>query len=204
MMPIHCQPKLGHAVVVLRGSLRIVGLTRVLILFCALLHHPGQAFSATLPAPYSLTLAWEPSPNPVVAGYHLYYGTASGNYTSSSYIAGNGTTATVSGLVSGVTYYFAITSVDAEGQESAFSSELNYSQGIAGVQMQIHGVAGGQFMLTVSGPAGHRYDIEATQDFSAWTVIGTGTLDAGGSRDFTDPDAADFPQRFYRTRDTQP
>lgn len=204
MMPIYCEQKLGRASMSLGGSLRIRGLARVLLLCCALLHHPAQASSVTLPAAYNLTLAWEPSPNPVVAGYHLYYGTASGNYTSSSYITGNLATATIAGLASGVTYYFAITSVDAEGQESAFSSELNYSQGIAGVQMQIHGVAGGQFMLTVSGPAGHRYDIEATQDFSAWTVIGTGTLDAGGLRDFTDPNAAGFPQRFYRTRDTQP
>ena len=36
------------------------------------------------------------------------------------------------------------------------------------------------------------------------TVIGTVTLDASGSGDFADPNAAGFPHRFYRTRDTQP
>jgi hypothetical protein len=51
---------------------------------------------------------------------------------------------------------------------------------------------------------GHTYDIKATEDFTAWTVIGTVTLGASGSLDFTDTNAASFPKRFYRARDTQP
>jgi hypothetical protein len=62
----------------------------------------------------------------------------------------------------------------------------------------------GQFTLNVSGTAGHTYAIEATEDLMTWTIIGTVTLDAGGSLDFTDTDAANYPQRFYRIRDNQP
>jgi hypothetical protein len=57
-----------------------------------------------------------------------------------------------------------------------------------------------QFILTVNGPIGHTYDIQATQDFKTWTVIGTVTVGASGSLDFTDTNAASFSRRFYRTR----
>lgn len=181
----------------------IVGLTGALvgILCFALLHHPGQAFSATLPASYSLNLSWDPSSSIEVTGYHVYSGTASGVYTNIQ-VVGDVTTATVSGLLSGVTYYFALTSVDAIGQESVFSDEISYRQELPGAQLQLHSVAGGQFRLTVTGPAGQAYAIEATQDFLAWAVIGTVTIGAGGSQDFTDSTAASFKQRFYRTRET--
>ena len=62
----------------------------------------------------------------------------------------------------------------------------------------------GETVLTVTGQIGHTYDIEATADFTAWTVLGTVTLGAGASLDFTDTNAASFPQRFYRTHETQP
>ena len=57
-----------------------------------------------------------------------------------------------------------------------------------------------QFILTVTGPVGHTYDIQATQDFITWTVIGTVTVGASGSLNFTDTNAASFSRRFYRTR----
>jgi Fibronectin type III domain len=204
-MPFNCKQKLGRAVVTSGGNSRIIGLTSVLvgILFFTMLHNPVQIFGAPLPNPYTLTLAWNPNLSPEVVGYHLYYGTASGNYTS-SIVVGNVATATVLGLSVGVTYYFAITTVGADGQESDFSGEISYRQENSGTQMHIQGVSGGQFILTVTGPAEHTYDIEATQDFTTWTVIGTVTLDDSGSLDFTDTNAAEFPQRFYRTIDAQP
>ena len=52
----------------------------------------------------------------------------------------------------------------------------------------------------MTGPIGHTYDILATQDFVTWTVIGTVTVGASGSLDFTDTNAASFSKRFYRTR----
>ncbi|MGA3269169.1 MAG: hypothetical protein ABSE16_20425 [Verrucomicrobiota bacterium] len=45
-------------------------------------------------------------------------------------------------------------------------------------------------------------EIEATQDFMTWTIISTVTVGSGGSLDFTDTNAAGFPQRFYRTQQT--
>jgi hypothetical protein len=62
----------------------------------------------------------------------------------------------------------------------------------------------GQIMLTVRGLTGHTYEIEATDDFTAWTPIGSVTLGESGSLDFADMNAESFPKRFYRARDTQP
>jgi hypothetical protein len=57
-----------------------------------------------------------------------------------------------------------------------------------------------QFILTVTSQVGHTYNIQATQDFITWTVIGTGTVGASGLLNFTDTNAASFSKRFYRTQ----
>src|ERR1044071_3011153 len=79
----------------------------------------------TASAASSVTLAWDPSVSGGVTGYNIYYGPASHNYTN-MVTAGNATNVTVSGLVSGVTYYFAATAYDSFGIESDYSSETNY------------------------------------------------------------------------------
>jgi hypothetical protein len=70
---------------------------------------------------------------------------------------------------------------------------------LAKVQFQITPTK--QFILTVAGQNGHTYDIQATQDFITWTVIGTITMGASGSLTFTDTNAASFSKRFYRIRE---
>jgi hypothetical protein len=74
----------------------------------------------------SVTLGWDSSSDPNVLGYNIYYGTASHEYTS-KVTAGNGTTVTITGLVEGVTYYFAATTYGAFNQESDFSDEAVYT-----------------------------------------------------------------------------
>jgi len=74
----------------------------------------------------NVTLAWDPSPDPQVVGYRIYYGAASGNYTNSSPV-GMVTTATLTGLAVGTTYYFAATAFDTNGVESIFSNETSYT-----------------------------------------------------------------------------
>jgi hypothetical protein len=79
------------------------------------------------------------------------------------------------------------------------TSEVSYTVPILpGVQLRVTPTR--QFILTVNGLIGHTYDIQATQDFKTWTVIGTVTVGASGSLDFTDTNAASFSRRFYRTR----
>lgn len=74
----------------------------------------------------SVTLAWDASTSPGVAGYRLYYGAASATYTNVT-DARNTTNTTVAGLISGVTYYFAVTAYDLNGLESVYSTEISYT-----------------------------------------------------------------------------
>src|SRR4051812_221038 len=74
----------------------------------------------------AVTLGWDASPDPTVTGYKLYYGAGTRNYTN-SINTGTATTGVVSGLVSGVTYYFAATAYAASGAESDYSAEVSYT-----------------------------------------------------------------------------
>lgn len=72
----------------------------------------------------AVTLAWDPnSPSENIAGYRLYYGSESRNYTSMIDIM-NGTLKKISKLSKGQYYYFAVTAYNQDGQESDLSEEL--------------------------------------------------------------------------------
>ena len=70
-----------------------------------------------------MTLAWDAGSAPDLAGYRLYYGTASKEYSFTA-DAGMRTTYTITGLDEGVTYYFAATAYSIAAVESDFSSEI--------------------------------------------------------------------------------
>ncbi len=74
----------------------------------------------------TVSLAWNPSPATNVAGYNLFYGLASGQYTA-SLDAGTNTSITVSGLGDGLTYYFATVAYNSLGDESDYSNEVTDS-----------------------------------------------------------------------------
>src|SRR5688572_16148030 len=103
--------------VVFQGRRTVIGL--LVFVFTAIFSQV-PAFAA------SITVQWDPSPDPNVVGYNFYYGAASRNYTNIIDV-GNTTTATVSNLVEGTTYYFAATAYNVLGIESVFSDELSYT-----------------------------------------------------------------------------
>ena len=84
----------------------------------------AMPFSAAHAA--SIDLEWDPNTEPELAGYKIYWGTSSGNYTSSIDV-GKTTTYTLSGLDEGETYYFAATAYDGDGNESGFSNQVTYT-----------------------------------------------------------------------------
>ncbi len=169
------------------------------LLLCSLLLNTSPAFSSTVPAGATIPLAWNRSPDTNVAGYNVYFGTASRTYTNHIHL-GNVTNATISGLAAGATYYLAATCYDASGSESDYSNEASSTVPPAVPDLQFHRTSAGQFILTVNGPTGQTNQILATQNLKTWTVIGTVTLGIGGSLNFTDQNTAAFPQRFYRTQ----
>ncbi len=74
----------------------------------------------------AVSVAWEPSLDPAVVGYNVYFGVASLTYTNRQPV-GNVTNATISGLLPGTTYYFAATAVDSDGRQGSFSNEASYT-----------------------------------------------------------------------------
>jgi hypothetical protein len=79
----------------------------------------------------SVQLAWDANTltgdlNTNTVGYRLHIGTASGDYTQIIDI-GSVTTAAVSNLISGSSYYFVVGAYNAAGVEGTYSDEVSYS-----------------------------------------------------------------------------
>jgi hypothetical protein len=71
----------------------------------------------------TITLAWNPNPDPTVAGYKLHFGATSHSYPWTT-DAGTSSQATIGGLVPGALYYFAISAYNSQGVDGPFSEEL--------------------------------------------------------------------------------
>jgi hypothetical protein len=84
-------------------------------------------FLAVLPAyGASATLGWDPSTDQNLDHYVVYWGTSSGNYSMSQLIPSDTTTYRVTGLAADTRYYFTITSVDIDDNESTVSREVSW------------------------------------------------------------------------------
>ncbi|HPL63707.1 MAG TPA: malectin domain-containing carbohydrate-binding protein [Syntrophales bacterium] len=94
----------------------------------------------------NVSLAWDANSETGLAGYKVYYGTASRNYSQTMNV-GNWTTCTLSGLSEGTTYYFAVTAYDISGMESPYSVEVSYTipAGTAGATFFAVNAGGSQY-----------------------------------------------------------
>ena len=91
-----------------------------LVLALVLCFSPIPAFSA------DVTLAWNPNMEEDLAGYRIYYGTASGDYDYTLELR-NQTEYTVTELEEGLLYYFVATAYDLSWNESDYSDEVVYA-----------------------------------------------------------------------------
>ena len=150
----------------------------------------------------SVTLAWDPSPDPGVIGYKVYDGLASRTYTFTNNV-GNATNTTLTMLLPGTTYYFAVTAYDTNFLESPFSGELSYTvpsvvTNVARLILSMN--SSRQVTLAGVAPASSTYAVLATRDFKTWTTNGTVTVGAGGGFQFIDPGSVTNSKCFYRLR----
>jgi hypothetical protein len=110
---------------VLRTNLKCNGVYFGLLFFFLSLFNVYNLYAA------NVTLSWVPpttktdgTPLTDLAGYKIYFGTNSGNYTQNIDV-GNVTSYTVTNLSAGTAYYFATTAYDASSNESSFSNEVS-------------------------------------------------------------------------------
>lgn len=111
MNPINV-PRTAAASMLLSTHLRFFAF---FLLIVALRAFAGQA-----------TLAWDPSSSSSVAGYNVYYGQSSGNYSSKVSVP-NQNSYVLTGLQDGQTYYFVVTARDSAGTESGRSNEVSFT-----------------------------------------------------------------------------
>jgi hypothetical protein len=121
-------------------------------------------------AAQSVTLAWDASPHPSIVGYKLHYGTTSGNPSQTKDV-GKTTTATVSNLNDGTTYFFTVSACNGAGERQP-SNQVSYTTS---------GAPSGTHVLTVNNgrgdgnySAGTQVTVSANapppgQQFVAWT-----------------------------------
>ena len=76
----------------------------------------------------SVQLAWDPSTDPNVTNYNIYYGYAHAQYIIGPIPVGNVTNCTLTNLAFGwnTNYYFVGTAVDNAGLESDYSNEASF------------------------------------------------------------------------------
>ncbi len=179
-------------------------LNRVFLLCGVMAQGLAFASGATAAPTASVTLAWDPSPGPSIAGYRVYQGVASLTYTNVTNV-GTATKATLSGLTPGVSYFFAVTAYATNSLESPLSGEIAYTVPSATVTtLQLRVSPTRQAVLTGTGPAGYTYDLQATKDSVTWSKLSSVTNKSSGTFQYTDPTPATDTVRYYRLRQTSP
>jgi hypothetical protein len=156
------------------------------------------AISCTANVP---TLEWDPNPEPYIAGYNVYTGEMSRNYTRVIDV-GMQTSLPLTNLNAGVTYFFAVTAYDAERLESPFSDEVLYTPAVDGASAVVlpctFSYSREAQTVRFSGYAGQQCRIVASFDLLEWDEVSVVTLPDSGFGEYQDT-AANIPtMRFYR------
>ena len=122
-------------------------------------------------------MAWNRSTNSIVAGYNVYYGGARGIYTNEMF-AGNATDATISSLIPGAPYYFAVTAYSAAGVESPFSNEVPWAgpnRAILSIQPVSSPGVSIAVRITTAAVISNLWTLQSSPDLKAWTTVASGT-----------------------------
>jgi hypothetical protein len=129
-----------------------------------------------------VTLSWTPptqnsdgSSLTDLAGYNVYYGTSSGNYTSTINV-GNVTTYTFTTLAAG-TYYLAVTAYDTSGNQSVYSGEVVKTEGgnISGTVTSVEGTGISNVYVEVDDSSNNYIASGLTASDGTYTVGGIAT-----------------------------
>ena len=160
-----------------------LALASSVLLFCAAHASAGQAH-----------LTWDAVSAPNLAGYRLYYSLTPSSYT--TYIdVGLQTTAAMTGLTAGKTYYFVVTAYDTAGDESGASNTASVtisSNTTSAVNRDFNG--DGKADILLQNAAGVLYELllngttiigqhALTGLGTVWKLVGVGDFNGDGKAD---------------------
>jgi len=136
----------------------------------------------------TVSLGWNANPEPNIAGYRVYYGTAAAPFA--NLIDVGLPTATIINLENGVTYTFAVTPYNTSGVESAYSQPVSYTVGSPQVipQAVLHNVSDRAFVETGEGVMIGGFIVDGIVGKKmAIRALGPSLADAGVSEALADP-----------------
>jgi phosphodiesterase/alkaline phosphatase D-like protein len=122
----------------------------------------------------NVSLAWNANTESDLAGYKIYWGTASRTY-GTPVTLGLVTTYTVTGLTPGTTYFFAATAYDTAGNNSGYSNEVSTTIPVIDVTPPVIS------SILVSGVTGTGAIVAWTTNEASDTQVEYGTTTAYGS-----------------------
>ena len=148
----------------------------------------------------SVSLAWDPSPDPFAVGYIIYYRTISNQYNAHIDV-GAVTNTILNFLTNNITYYFVATAYSIVGLESIFSNEVSYKvppkiSPVLSIMLLTDGTP--QVMSKVCSLM--PYTMLWTTNLISWTSLITTNADEWGNIIVPDNNPNRGPSRFYRLR----
>jgi hypothetical protein len=149
-------------------------------------------FQLPVYATIGVKLTWTANSGSKIAGYKIYSGTSSRNYSRTVTVGPAATSVTISGLTEGATYYFAATDFDSAGDQSAYSDEFVYVAGAATLASSVQ--VANQFSFNVAGITGRKYIVQASTNLLAWSSIKTNTAPF----QYVAANSAAYSRRFFR------
>ena len=161
--------------------------------------------SCTLPLK-AITLRWDANKEPDLAGYTVYSGTNAHTYNKSNYV-GNVISNTPTGLIEGLTYFFAVAAKNTSGIESLLSNEISMTiPALLGqpVKASTQLVSGKIKLSWGSTPSStFRIYYKTNLNEPTWAPLTANLVAAGTTTTWTDPALPNAPSRFYRVFKTQ-
>jgi hypothetical protein len=165
----------------LRNLALFAFLVFIYFMLCSLFLLDRNAFSA------QVTLSWTaPTTNTDgtqlkdLAGYKVYYGTASRTY-STAIDVGKVTNCQINNLTDGLTYYFAVTAYDTSKNESTYSNEVSKTFTRSGQQFTLTITKSGTGTGTVTAGSGINCGSTCKASYNKGTIVTLTATPAAGS-----------------------
>ena len=145
----------------------------------------------------TVSIAWDASASPGVAGYMVHRGTTNGVYYA-SYDAGTNTSINLTGLIEGQTNYFVVAAYGSNRLEGAASGQISYI--VPGLmRYSTPTQQGNPASLIFPVANGHWYEVQASTNLTTWSTIWQSpTSSSNAWVTYQDPQSISFRTRFYR------